>query len=72
MWLWYLELYAFALAAFALGAVSGLLLVRLAVRRTADDPALGAQQAGSPGTKPGAKAGPGPATHPVTGPEAAT
>jgi hypothetical protein len=40
MWLWYLELYVFTLAAFALGAGLGLLLVRLTVRRTADDPSL--------------------------------
>lgn len=40
MWLWYLELYVFALLAFALGAGAGLAGVRLAVRRRADDPAL--------------------------------
>lgn len=40
MWLWYLELYVFTLAAFALGAGLGLLLARLAVRRTADDTEL--------------------------------
>lgn len=57
MWLWYLELYVFTLAAFALGAGLGLLLARLAVRRTADDaelvsepdptPAVATEQAGA-------------------------
>ena len=37
MWLWYLELYIATLVAFALGAVLALGLVRLAVRRRAED-----------------------------------
>lgn len=42
MWLWYLELYVATLAAFALGAVVALVVVRLVVRRTADDPSAAA------------------------------
>ena len=42
MWLWYLELYLLTLIAFALGAGVGLLAVRFAVHRRADDPTLGA------------------------------
>jgi hypothetical protein len=42
MWLWYLELYLLTLIAFATGAGVGLLAVRFAVRRRADDPTLGA------------------------------
>ena len=37
MWLWYLELYLATLVAFALGAVLALGLVRLVVRRRAED-----------------------------------
>lgn len=37
MWLWYLELYVATLVAFALGAVLALGLVRLVVRRRAED-----------------------------------
>lgn len=38
MWLWYLELYVAMAVAFALGALVGLALVRLLVRRKADNP----------------------------------
>jgi hypothetical protein len=38
MWLWYLELYVAMVIAFALGALLALALVRLLVRRKADNP----------------------------------
>jgi hypothetical protein len=38
MWLWYLEIYLLMLGGFAVGALLGLLVVRLVVPRTADDP----------------------------------
>ncbi len=40
MWLWYLELYLLAVLMFAFGALVGLAGVRLAVRRTANEPGL--------------------------------
>lgn len=47
MWLFYLETYLFVLVAFTLGVAVGLLGVRLAVRRTAPEPAPSAS--GTPG-----------------------
>jgi branched-subunit amino acid ABC-type transport system permease component len=38
MWLWYLELYLVILVAFAAGALVGLAVVRLLVRRTTNSP----------------------------------
>ena len=52
MWLWYLELYVFTLVAFALGAGLGILLVRLTVRRTADDPSLVSEPDPTPAEQP--------------------